>query len=69
MKNKVTTEFRMYGVQPEKLKRPDSAKAALSGTNRSGKSGPYSTGDGDEFHQLPRPGSDHSHIKSRGDGC
>lgn len=69
MKNKITTEFHAYGVKPEKPRRPDSAKATPPGANRLGKPGSYSTGDGDEFHQLPRPGSDHSHIKSRGDGC
>jgi hypothetical protein len=29
----------------------------------------YSTGDGDSFHQPQRPGSDHSHIKSKGHQC
>lgn len=33
------------------------------------KSGHYRTGDSDPFFALPRPGSDHSHLKSRGNLC
>lgn len=29
----------------------------------------YKAGDGDYFHAPQRPGSDHSHIKSRGHQC
>lgn len=33
------------------------------------KGGTYRTGDSDPFVSVPRPGSDHSHIKSRGNLC
>lgn len=33
------------------------------------KAGHYRTGDGDPFFSVPRPGSNHSHLKSRGNLC
>lgn len=49
-------------------KRPENAAGPLV-VNQFKNKDNYATGDGDNFHQPQRPGSDHSYIKSKGHQC
>ena len=56
------------GIGSYALPKHPNAAAPLT-TNRLLDAAHYKTGDGDSFHQPQRPGSDHSHIKSKGHQC
>jgi hypothetical protein len=65
---------RMFGVDQAMRNRSFAAPKAPNAagpliTNRLLDKAVYRTGDGDPFHSVQRPGSDHSHLKSKGHPC